>query len=118
VNLKKNVLPEDPLGALCALLLLHGCSLNMTLDEVYLFLLGCNYISSALILCLSFHGILYAGGHQHNKTSKGLLAVGPDMAKVLVVAALHNATPSSVYLDGNMVKALQLEFLFRFYVSC
>jgi hypothetical protein len=54
------------------------------------------------------------------QTSRGLLAVGPDMAKVLAVVALRKASVSSVqfYLDNNMVKVIQLEYLLRFYVSC
>jgi hypothetical protein len=45
------------------------------------------------------------------QTLKGLLAFGPDMAKVLVVVALCKVSLSSVYLylDDNMVKAIQLE---------
>jgi hypothetical protein len=39
------------------------------------------------------------------QTSMGLLAVGPDMAKVLAV-------------DDNMVKAIQFEYCLRFYASC
>jgi hypothetical protein len=37
-------------------------------------------------------------------TSRGLLAVGPDMAKVLMVVALGKASLSSIwfYLDDNM----------------
>jgi hypothetical protein len=49
------------------------------------------------------------------QTSMGLLAVGPDMAKVLAVVALHKANLNS---DDNMVKAIQLEYLQRFYISC
>jgi hypothetical protein len=38
------------------------------------------------------------------QTSRGLFAVGPDMAKVLAVVALHKASLSSVwfYLDNNV----------------
>jgi hypothetical protein len=54
------------------------------------------------------------------QTSRGLLAVRPDMTKVLAVVALHKASLSSVrfYLDDNMVKAIQLEYLLGFYISC
>jgi hypothetical protein len=48
------------------------------------------------------------------QTSRGLLAVGPDMAKVLAVAALRKASLISVlYLDD-----IQLDSLSRCYVSC
>jgi hypothetical protein len=42
------------------------------------------------------------------QTSTGLLAVGPDMAKVLTVVTLHKGSPSTVwfYLDDNMVQAV------------
>jgi hypothetical protein len=54
------------------------------------------------------------------QTSRELLAIGPYMAKVLTVVALSQASLSSVwfYLEDNMVKAIQLEYLFGFYVSC
>jgi hypothetical protein len=54
------------------------------------------------------------------QTSRGLLAIGPDMARVLAFVELHEPSLSSVwfYLDNNMVKAIQLEYLLRFYVSC
>jgi hypothetical protein len=42
VNLAYNVLPENPLGAHSALLLSHGSSLGIPLDEVSLLLLGYN----------------------------------------------------------------------------
>jgi hypothetical protein len=49
-----------------------------------------------------------------------LLAVGPNMTKVLAVVALPKSSLSSVfiYLDNNMVKAIPLEYLLRFYISC
>jgi hypothetical protein len=72
VNLENNVLPQDPLGARCALLLSHGCSLNMALDIDSVF--------------------LATTGPQ---TSRGLLEVGPDMAKVLAVVALRKARLNS-----------------------
>jgi hypothetical protein len=52
--------------------------------------------------------------------SSGLLAFGLDMAAVLTVVALRKASLSSVlnYLDNYMVKAIQFEYLFRFYVVC
>jgi hypothetical protein len=48
--------------------------------------------------------------------SRGLFAVGPDMVKVLLVVALRKASLSTVwfYLDDNMVKAIELEYLLRF----
>jgi hypothetical protein len=48
--------------------------------------------------------------------SRGLLVVGPDMAKVLIVVALRKSSLSSIwfYLDDNMVQAIQLEYLLRF----
>jgi hypothetical protein len=54
------------------------------------------------------------------QTSMGLLAVGPVIAKVLAVVTLCKASLSSVYvcLNDNVVKAIQLEYLLRFYVSC
>jgi hypothetical protein len=53
------------------------------------------------------------------QTLRRLLACGPDMAKVLGVVALCKASLSSVYLylDDNMVKAIQLEYLLTSYVS-
>jgi hypothetical protein len=50
------------------------------------------------------------------QTSRGLLAVGPDMAKVLTAVALRKSSLSSTwfYLDNNMVQAIQLEHLLRF----
>jgi hypothetical protein len=54
----------------------------VTLDEDSL-LLGRSFSSSAYILYLSFHGITAP------QTSRGLLAVGPDMAEVLEAVALH-----------------------------
>jgi hypothetical protein len=47
------------------------------------------------------------------QTSRGLLAVDPDMAKVLTVVARRKASLSSVlfYLDDSMVQAIQLEYL-------
>jgi hypothetical protein len=48
-----------------------------------------------------------------------LVEVGLDMAKVLAVVAMRKAILSSVYLslDDNMVKAIQLEYHLRVYVS-
>jgi hypothetical protein len=50
----------------------------------------------------------------------GLLAVGQDMAKVLAVLALRKASLSSVrfYIDDNMFKVIEFEYLLRFYVFC
>jgi hypothetical protein len=47
------------------------------------------------------------------QTSRGVLAVGPDIAKVLAVVALHKANLSSVKLciNNNMVKAVQPKYL-------
>jgi hypothetical protein len=46
------------------------------------------------------------------QTSRGLLAVGTDMAKVLTAVALRKSSLSSIwfYLDDNMVQAIQLEY--------
>jgi hypothetical protein len=48
------------------------------------------------------------------------VAVDPDMAEILADASLCKASLSSLAccLNGNMVKAIQLEYLLRFYVSC
>jgi hypothetical protein len=45
------------------------------------------------------------------QTSRGLLAVGPDMVKVLTVVVLSKSSLSSIwfYLDDNMVQAIQLK---------
>jgi hypothetical protein len=43
---------------------------------------------------------------------RGLLAVGTDMTKVWAVVALHKASLNSTLIDRNMVKAIQLEYLF------
>jgi hypothetical protein len=50
------------------------------------------------------------------QTFSGLLAVGPDMAKVLRAVATRKASLSSIwfYLHDNMVQAIQLEYLLRF----
>jgi hypothetical protein len=49
------------------------------------------------------------------QTPRGLLAAGPDMAKVLTVVALRKSSLSSIwfYLDDNMVQAIQLQYLLR-----
>jgi hypothetical protein len=54
------------------------------------------------------------------QTSRGLLAVGPDIAKVLTVVAMYKVSLNSakLYLGDNVVKAIQLEDLLRLYVSC
>jgi hypothetical protein len=54
------------------------------------------------------------------QSSRCLFAVGPDMAKILAEIALRKAFLSSaqLYLDNNMVNAVRLEYLLRFYVSC
>jgi hypothetical protein len=54
------------------------------------------------------------------QTSRVLLTVGPDMAKVLTVVAMHKSSLSFLwfYIDDNIVQAIQLEYLLRFYVSC
>jgi hypothetical protein len=48
--------------------------------------------------------------------SRGLLAVRPDMAKVLTVVALYMASLCSIwfYLDDSMLQAIQPEYLLRF----
>jgi hypothetical protein len=48
--------------------------------------------------------------------SRGLLAVGPDVAKILA-AVLRKASLYN-YIDDNMVKTIQLEYCLRFYVFC
>jgi hypothetical protein len=54
------------------------------------------------------------------QTSRGLFAVGRDLAEVLAVLALHKASFSSVrlYLDDNMFRAIELDisryFIFLF----
>jgi hypothetical protein len=77
------------------LLLSHGCSFDVTLDEVSLLLLVCNFSSSGYILYLSFQGIPYAGGQNRTTYIEGLPAVGPEMAEVLAVVALSKANLSS-----------------------
>jgi predicted metal-dependent RNase len=49
-----------------------------------------------------------------------VVAVGADMAELLAVVALRKASLSSVclYLDGNIVKAIQFEYPLGFNVSC
>jgi hypothetical protein len=47
-------------------------------------------------LVFVFSGIPYAGGHHCPTNVKRLLAVHPDMAKVLAVVALHKASLNSV----------------------
>jgi hypothetical protein len=53
------------------------------------------------------------------QTSRGLLAVGSVMAKLLAVVALSKASQSFIYLyvDDNMIKAGLLEYHLRFYIS-
>jgi hypothetical protein len=50
---------------------------------------------------------------------RGLLAVGPDMAKLLAAAALHRASLSSVslYLNDNMVMANSISILLEILCS-
>jgi hypothetical protein len=79
-----------------AVLLSHGCSLDMTLDEVSVLLLGCNYSSSAYICILLFWAFLMLVATTAPQTLRGLLAVGPDIARVLEVVALRKASLSSV----------------------
>jgi hypothetical protein len=83
----------------------------MMLDEVSLLLLGCN-CSSRFYICL-FRAFPVEMATTTQQTLRGLLAVGPDMAKVLVAVALCKASLSSVwlYLDDNIAKAIQLECL-------
>jgi hypothetical protein len=68
----------------------------------------------ALCTCLS------CCGHHHTTNIEGLLAVRLDMVKVLAVVTKIKASLSSVELclDDNVVKAIQLEYLLRFNVSC
>jgi hypothetical protein len=48
------------------------------------------------------------------QTSRGLLADGPDMVKVLIVVALRKASLNSIhvwlYLDYNMVQDIHLDY--------
>jgi hypothetical protein len=74
----------------------------MTLDEVSLLLLGYNCNISAFLTLVATTA---------PQTWKTLLAVRPDMAKVLAVLALRKTSLSSV-------QAIQLEQLLRFYISC
>jgi hypothetical protein len=92
----------------------------MTLDEVYFFPLGCSCSSSALFLYLSFQGVPYAGDHHRTTNIRRFACNGLDMAKVFAVVALRKVSLSSIYfyVDDNVVKAIQLEYLLRFYVSC
>jgi hypothetical protein len=69
------------------------------------------------------HPVFIFSGHSlcrwpppHHKHPGGLLAVDPDMAKVLATVALRKARLSAVYLyhDENMVKGIDiLYFLLR-----
>jgi hypothetical protein len=54
------------------------------------------------------------------QTSKGLVAVGRDMAKILAIIAPRKTGLNSakLYLDDNMVETIQTECLLRFYISC
>jgi hypothetical protein len=47
------------------------------------------------------------------QTSKGLLTVDPEMAKVQAAVGLHKAmlSPIQLYLDDDMVKVILLEYL-------
>jgi hypothetical protein len=124
VNLEKNVLPEDPLGACCALLL---CSSPFARSQPQ-YDPGWRLPPITVQLqWLGIHSVFVFSGHSpcrwpppYHKHQGGLLAVGPVMTKVLAVVALCKASLSSVcvYPDDNMVKATQLEYLLRFYVSC
>jgi hypothetical protein len=54
------------------------------------------------------------------QTSRELLAAAPHMAKVLKVVELRKASLSSIllYLSDNMIQSIQVEYIFRFSVSC
>jgi hypothetical protein len=67
----------------------------MTLDEDSL-LLGCNCGISAQILHSSFGAFTVQVATTTPQTSRGLLVVGPDMAKFLAVVALSKASLSFV----------------------
>jgi hypothetical protein len=96
VNLEKNVLPEDSLEARFALLLSHGCSLGMMLDGVWLLLIGCNAATRHNFCIRLFGAFPMQVATTTTQISRGLLAVRPDMAKVLAVVALRKASLSSV----------------------
>jgi hypothetical protein len=76
VNLEKNVNPKIPWETVVlfsfAVLLSHGCSLDMALNEVSLLLLEFNCRSSVKILYLPFLRILYAGGHHRTMNVEGV----------------------------------------------
>jgi hypothetical protein len=78
------------------ILLSRGCIHDMAVDAVTVLLLGCNCSSSAWILYSSFQGTPCAGRYHSITNIEGLLAVGPDMAKVLAVVALRKASLISV----------------------
>jgi hypothetical protein len=78
-----------------AILFLHGSSLSMTLDEFL------SYYGAIAAAQLSFYFCLFRAFHVQvatiaPQTSRGLLAVGPDMAKILEAVILHKANLSSV----------------------
>jgi hypothetical protein len=79
-----------------AVLLSQGCNLDMTLDDVTLLVLGRNCSNSAQILYSSLQAFSMQVATTTPQTSSGLLTFGPDMAKVLIVAALRKANLSSV----------------------
>jgi hypothetical protein len=62
------------------------------------------------VICL-FRAFPMQEAASAQKTWRGLLAVGPDMAELFSLETLRKASLSSVclYLDDNMVKTIQLE---------
>jgi hypothetical protein len=84
--------------------------------------LVCRPANTALVCCYFrlFRAFPMQEAVTAPQTSTELLAVGPDVAKVFAVVALSTASLSPIwfYLDDNVVKAIQLEYLVRFYVSC
>jgi hypothetical protein len=76
-----------------AVLLSHGYSLGMTLDEVSLLSYGA--VAAARRICL-FRAFPVQEATTAPQTSMGLLPFGPDMAERLAVVALRKASLSSV----------------------
>jgi hypothetical protein len=120
VNLEKNVLPEDALGARCAFL---HCSSSLSwpqpqYDAGWSF----SHCTKVQLQQLDLDSVLVILGHplcRWPQTLRWLLVVDPDMANFLAVTALCKASLSTVwfYLNSNMVKAIQLEYLLRCCVS-
>jgi hypothetical protein len=69
-----------------AVLVSLGCFLYTTPDDVSLLLIVCNCSNSAKILYSFFRG------RNTPEISRGVVAVGPDMTKVLAVVKLHKVS--------------------------